>query len=105
MLQDTSDASGAVRLCRHADCVVHEATFEASMQEDALRKGHSTSLMAARFAAACGASEPRKALKAQRSKGSEPCDAMRMAREALLELAAAPASRCRAAAFLDVPGS
>lgn len=55
VLQDTSDASGALSACRNADCVIHEATFEAAMEEEAISKGHSTSTMAARFAAACGA--------------------------------------------------
>ncbi|CAK9117753.1 unnamed protein product [Durusdinium trenchii] len=55
VLQDTSDASSAIKACHHANCVIHEATFEAAMEEDALRKGHSTSVMAARFTAACEA--------------------------------------------------
>eukprot|EP00435_Cladocopium_sp_Y103_P012342 s2524_g3.t1 len=55
VLQDTSDACSAIKPCHHANCVVHEATFEAAMEEDALKKGHSTSVMAARFAVACEA--------------------------------------------------
>ncbi|CAJ1423241.1 unnamed protein product [Effrenium voratum] len=55
VLQDTSDASSAIEACQHAACVVHEATFEASMEKEAVAKGHSTSAMAAHFAAACGA--------------------------------------------------
>eukprot|EP00435_Cladocopium_sp_Y103_P015700 s2524_g3.t2 len=70
--EDTSDACSAIKPCHHANCVVHEATFEAAMEEDALKKGHSTpytqtallillgrlefsSVMAARFAVACEA--------------------------------------------------
>lgn len=55
VLQDTSDASSAITPCRGATCVIHEATFEEAMEKDALQKGHSTSTMAADFAAACGA--------------------------------------------------
>lgn len=46
VLQDTSDARSAIKPCHYANCVVHEATFEAAMEEDALKKGHSTSVMA-----------------------------------------------------------
>jgi len=55
VLQDTYDSRAAVEPCRGAACVVHEATFEDAMEADALAKGHSTSTMAAKFAAACGA--------------------------------------------------
>eukprot|EP00435_Cladocopium_sp_Y103_P054404 s954_g17.t1 len=55
ILQDTCDASGALEACRDAACVVHESTLESSLEEEAIRKGHSTSTMAARFAADCGA--------------------------------------------------
>lgn len=55
VLQDTSDASSAVELCRGAACVIHEATFEESMEKEAVAKGHSTSAMAARFGQTCGA--------------------------------------------------
>lgn len=55
VLQDTSDSRAAVEPCRGAACVIHEATFEQCFTEDALAKGHSTSTMAADFAAACGA--------------------------------------------------
>lgn len=55
VLQDTSDASAAIEPCRGAAVVVHEATFAADMEQDALAKGHSTSAMAADFALRCGA--------------------------------------------------
>lgn len=55
VLQDTCNSVSAISACKGAACVIHEATFEAAMEEDALKKGHSTSVMAARFAAACGA--------------------------------------------------
>jgi len=55
VLQDTCDATAAIGPCRGAACVIHEATFEHAMEKDAWEKGHSTSTMAARFAAACGA--------------------------------------------------
>ncbi|CAE7732081.1 rbn [Symbiodinium microadriaticum] len=55
ILQDTSDASAAIEPCRGAACVVHEATFEDGMETEAIGKGHSTSTMAARFAASCQA--------------------------------------------------
>jgi len=57
ILQDTCDSSAAVRSCTGAACVVHEATFESSMEREAWAKGHSTSTMAAKFAAASGAQQ------------------------------------------------
>jgi len=55
VLQDTCDSTSAARACAGAACVVHEATFEGSMAREAWEKGHSTSTMAARFAASCAA--------------------------------------------------
>lgn len=55
LLQDTSDATAALGPCKEAACVVHEATFEEAMEQDAKKKGHSTSVMAADFARACKA--------------------------------------------------
>lgn len=55
VLQDTCDASAAVVPCIGAACVIHEATFGEAMEVEAISKGHSTSAMAARFAATCGA--------------------------------------------------
>lgn len=55
VLQDTMDSQFAIETCRDANLVVHEATFEKGMREDALAKGHSTSDMAAQFAVDCGA--------------------------------------------------
>ena len=54
VLQDTSDASAAADACRGAAVVIHEATFEAALQEQAIAKGHSTSAMAGAFAARVG---------------------------------------------------
>lgn len=57
VLLDSADSCAALEPCRAAECIVHEATFQDSMREDALAKGHSTSSMAASFAAACGAKQ------------------------------------------------
>lgn len=55
VLQDTCDSTAAIAPCKDAACVIHEATFEQAMEKDAWDKGHSTSTMAAKFAAACSA--------------------------------------------------
>jgi len=55
VLQDTSDASSAIESCKSATCVIHEATFEESMKDEAIAKGHSTSAMAAEFVNECRA--------------------------------------------------
>ncbi len=43
ILGDTSDSSQMAALCQAADALVHEATLEDQMIEDAKQKGHSTS--------------------------------------------------------------
>lgn len=50
LLGDTCDSSSAIAESVGADFVVHEATFEASMEQMAIAKGHSTSKMAGKFA-------------------------------------------------------
>jgi len=55
ILQDTMDSSHALETCRGADLVIHEATFEKALKEEALEKGHSTTDMAAQFAVDCEA--------------------------------------------------
>jgi len=52
ILGDTSDASGIADEARGAEILVHEATFAADLEDHALRWGHATAAMAARFAAA-----------------------------------------------------
>eukprot|EP00913_Durusdinium_trenchii_P007590 g7133.t1 len=118
--QDTSDASSAIKACHHANCVIHEATFEAAMEEDALRKGHSTSVMAARFTAACEASSGCHLVftTSMRTDGfcQQPLLTLRaMGRHGLAELwlepsrhldveptwLTLPGGRCRASAFLE----
>lgn len=51
---DTRPCGAAVELARGADLLIYEGTFDASMQEEALRKGHSTVADAARVALAAG---------------------------------------------------
>ena len=50
LLGDTCDSVGVARLARGADVLVHESTFEARKRDEALFKGHSTSVMAGEFA-------------------------------------------------------
>mmetsp|Transcript_55123 Transcript_55123/g.126635 ORF Transcript_55123/g.126635 Transcript_55123/m.126635 type:complete len:270 (-) Transcript_55123:230-1039(-) len=50
VLQDCCDASGAADGCKGVDVLIHECTFEEGLHELALKKGHSTSKMAAEFA-------------------------------------------------------
>lgn len=52
---DTRPCDAAVELARDADLLIYEGTFDASMPEDAHRKGHSTVADAARIARAAGA--------------------------------------------------
>jgi ribonuclease Z len=51
IMQDTCDASSAIPYMSNCDLLVHESTFENSMREKAIQYGHSTSGMAADFAA------------------------------------------------------
>jgi len=51
ILGDTRPCSNAERLARHADVLVHEATFMGDMLDEALQYGHSTSVTAAETAA------------------------------------------------------
>lgn len=55
ILGDTRRCQGAVRLCRHADVVVHEATFARDREEQAEQFYHSTAAQAAAAAAEAGA--------------------------------------------------
>ena len=50
LLGDTCDSVGVAALARGADVLVHESTFEARKRDEALFKGHSTSVMAGEFA-------------------------------------------------------
>lgn len=52
---DTAPTPNAVRLARDADVMVHEATLEAAMTEQANRHGHSTTHQAAAVARDAGA--------------------------------------------------
>lgn len=85
VLQDTCDACAAIEPCRSAACVIHEATFEETMTVEALAKGHSTSSMAADFAAACGARRlvlthfsARYSLSSSDATGSDPAERLGM---------------------------
>ncbi|HTE20337.1 MAG TPA: ribonuclease Z, partial [Armatimonadota bacterium] len=51
---DTRPCAAAVELARDADLLIHEGTFDATMPDDAHRKGHSTVADAARVAVAAG---------------------------------------------------
>lgn len=51
VLGDTRPARNGERLARHADVLVHEATFAADLVREAQEYGHSTSVMAAETAA------------------------------------------------------
>jgi ribonuclease Z len=50
LLGDTCDSVGIARLARGADVLVHESTFAAYKHQEAVYKGHSTSVMAGEFA-------------------------------------------------------
>jgi ribonuclease Z len=54
---DTRPCDAAVELARGADLLIYEGTFDATMQAEARRKGHSTVADAARVAAAAGVRE------------------------------------------------
>src|SRR5690606_27002697 len=51
VLGDTRPCANAERLARHADVLVHEATFTGDMRDAAREYGHSTSVSAAETAA------------------------------------------------------
>ncbi|MWC28184.1 ribonuclease Z [Paenibacillus sp. MMS18-CY102] len=55
ILGDTKPCSNAVRLADNADLLVHEATFEAGLEEKAALYGHSTTVQAAEAAKQAGA--------------------------------------------------
>ncbi|WP_127533658.1 ribonuclease Z [Paenibacillus kobensis] len=55
ILGDTKPCSGALKLARDADLLVHEATFEAGLEEKAEAYGHSTTIQAAEIAREAGA--------------------------------------------------
>jgi len=57
VLQDSSDSTAACRMepLQNVDLFIHEATFEHAMEEEAIEKGHSTGVMAAKFANMCNA--------------------------------------------------
>ena len=50
LLGDTCDSVGIARLAQGADVLVHESTFAAYKHQEAVYKGHSTSVMAGEFA-------------------------------------------------------
>jgi ribonuclease Z len=54
VLGDTRPCANAERLARHADVLVHEATFTGDMRDAAREYGHSTSVSAAETAAKAG---------------------------------------------------
>jgi len=55
VLGDTCDSSNILESARDCDLLVHEATFDASRHDLALKRQHSTSAMAGEFARAIGA--------------------------------------------------
>lgn len=50
VMQDTSDASSALPYMQGVDLLVHEATYEKSLEAQAVEYGHSTAEMAAKIA-------------------------------------------------------
>lgn len=50
VMQDTSDASSAIPFISDCDLLIHEATYERVLRDQAVRYGHSTSEMAAELA-------------------------------------------------------
>lgn len=50
VLGDTMDSSSVLPVCDSCDVIIHESTYDASMREVAISRGHSTSTMAAEFA-------------------------------------------------------
>jgi ribonuclease Z len=57
ILGDTCDSRGIAAYARHADVLVHEATFQNALAHLAARAGHSTAGQAGAFAAAIGAKQ------------------------------------------------
>ena len=55
IMQDTRDSSTSYPYMQDCDLLIHEATYEAARQEQAIQYGHSTSVMAAEAAAAVNA--------------------------------------------------
>lgn len=50
LLGDTSDSTSLAEAARGCDLIVHEATFDSTLEQKAVEGGHSTSSMAGRFA-------------------------------------------------------
>ncbi|MBA3684686.1 MAG: ribonuclease Z [Planctomycetes bacterium] len=55
LLGDTSDSAAIEAMAMGCDLLVHEATYDAARADKAVEWGHSTSVMAGRFAARCRA--------------------------------------------------
>lgn len=51
VLQDSCDSSAAAPFCHGADLLIHEATFDESMRDVAITRGHSTARMVGEFCA------------------------------------------------------
>lgn len=79
ILGDTKPCGGALKLAQGADLLVHEATFEAGMEEKAAAYGHSTTVQAAETARQAGA---RKLVMTHFSSRYELEDAARLEEEA-----------------------